>query len=120
MNNMHKKYKYLNYVPAPVHLESNMYDLVDDKEFCTPDGRTPLLISTQHGIFPTGFKGKKDYDQLKGLENQNVAFIGRGVYSENEYEHITEFFTNQDTLKKIRNKDITIILGSWGNGVINK
>jgi hypothetical protein len=115
MNNMRKKYKYLNYVPAPVHLESNMYDLVDDKEFCTPDGRTPLLISTQHGIFPTGFKGKKDYDQLKGLENQNVAFIGRGIYSDNEYEHITEFFTNQETLKQFRNKDINIILGQWSN-----
>tara|TARA_R110000787_G_scaffold24203_1_gene68856 strand:+ start:177 stop:818 length:642 start_codon:yes stop_codon:yes gene_type:complete len=108
------RYKYLNYVPAPVHLEPNMYDLVDDDEFCIPDGRTPLLIVVQYGIFPNGcYKGKKDYSQLMGLENQNVGFIGRGYLSKRERKEIIEYLLDPDTLKQIRNKDITINLSLW-------
>ena len=101
-----KKYKYLNYVPAPVYLEPNMFDLVDDKEFCNPDGRTPLLITVQYGIFPTGGVRGKDYSQLKGLENQNVGFIGRVLYSDREHKHIIELLLDPDTLRQIRNKEL--------------
>jgi hypothetical protein len=102
-----KKFKYLNYVPAPVYLEPNMYDLVDDKEFCRPDGRTPLLITIQYGIFPAaGFKGKKDYSQLEGLENQTVGFICRGYLSKRECKDIIELPLDPDTLRQIRNKEL--------------
>ena len=102
-----KKFKYLNYVPAPVYLEPNMYDLVDDKEFCNPDGRTPLLITIQYGIFPSGcYNGNKDYSQLKGLENQTVGFISRGYLSNREGKDIIELLLDPDTLRQIRNKEL--------------
>ena len=106
-----KKFKYLNYVPTPVYLEANMYDLVDDKEFCTPDGRTPLLIANQYGIFPNGcYNGNKDYSQLKGLENQNVGFIRRGYLSNREGKDVIELLLDLDTLRRIRNKTL---LTNW-------
>ena len=86
---MSKKYKYLNYVPRPINLKSNNYDLVDDDEFCCVDDRIPLLIVTQFGIFPSvAYKGKRDYSQLKGLEYQTVGFIRRVYLSSREYEGI--------------------------------
>ncbi|TYA55716.1 hypothetical protein [Formosa maritima] len=109
-----KKYKYLTHLPTPVYLEPHTYDLVDDKEFCIPDGRIPLLIATQYGIFPSNnYNEKKDYSQLQGLENQTVGFIGRAYLSSRECENIIEFFLNPDTLSKIRNKAITINLSLW-------
>ena len=109
-----KKYKYLNYVPAPIHLKLNKYDLVDDEEFCTPNGRTPLLMVNQHGIFPRGnYLGKKDYYELEGLENQNIAFIARGYLSNREHRHIIELFLDKAILMKIRNKEITINWHLW-------
>ena len=56
---MDKKYKYLNYVPTPVKLDSSCYDLVNDEEFIASDDRIPLLMVTQFGIFPgDNYKGK--------------------------------------------------------------
>jgi len=104
-----KKYKYLNYVPAPVHLKSNNYDLVDDDEFCCVDDRIPLLIVTQFGIFPTGsYKGKRDYSQLKGLEYQTVGFIKRAYLSDREYGGIIEMLLDLKTIERIRKKDLKI------------
>ena len=105
------------YVPRPISLDPCIYDLVDNEEFCKPDGRTPLLIVTQFCIFPTkdSYPGKsKDYTQLEGLENQNVAFIGRGYLSLREYGPIIEFFLDSDTLKKISSKVIKITLSDMG------
>lgn len=113
-----KKYKYLNYVPVPVSLNPKKYDLVNDEEFCIPDGRTPLLMVTQHGIFPKGnYMGRKDYSQLDGLENQNVAFFARGYLSNREYFDIIELFIHQGLLEQVRNTDITLNWGFW-NGKI--
>lgn len=94
-----KKYKYLNYIPPPVGLERHRYDLVDDEAFCTPDGRMPLLMATQFGIFPNGiYKGKKNYGQLEGLENQTVGFIGRAYLSDRECKTIMAFDLTPNTL----------------------
>lgn len=118
LNTKTKKYKYLNYVPAPVYLEPHMYDFVNDKDFCTPDGRTPLLIAIQYGIFPAGnYEGKKDYSQLKGLENQKVGFIGRGYLSDRERKEIIEILIDKDTLNKIRNNVFNINLSLWKNKI---
>lgn len=109
-----KKYKYLNYLPKPVNLESYMYDLVNDTDFCNPDIRTPLLIVTQFGIFPKGnYNGKKDYGQLNGLENQSVGFIRRAYLSDREGKDIVEFLLDDETLNLIRNKDIEINFSLW-------
>ena len=114
MMGYHKKYKYLNYVPAPVNLKPNKYDLVNDEVFCIPDGRTPLLMVTQHGIFPNGnYTGRKDYSQLEGLVNQNVAFLARGYLSNREYSNILELFIDQGTLEQIRNTDLLFNWNLW-------
>jgi hypothetical protein len=114
LNTEVKKYKYLNYVPAPVYLKPHMYDLVNDEEFCTPDGRTPLLMVIQYGIFPIGhYEGTKDYSRLEGLENQKVGFIGRGYLSNRERKNIIEIFLDKDTIKQIRSKAIEINLNLW-------
>lgn len=112
---MRKKYKYLNYVPAPVNLKSNIYDLVNDEAFCRPDGRIPLLIVTQFGIFPSKgtYKGKKDYSQLRGLKNQTVGLIRRGYLSNREYDGIIELLLDSKSLKKIRNKVLIIDFALW-------
>jgi hypothetical protein len=114
-----KKYKYLNYVPAPVNLDYNFYDLVDDDEFMKLDGRIPLLIVTQYGIFPSdgiySDKNHRGYRQLIGLENQTVGFIGRGYLSNREREGIFELYLDTDTVNKIRSKEIFIDLHLWNN-----
>ncbi len=111
---MIKKYKYLNYVPRPINLKSNNYDLVDDDEFCCVDNRIPLLIVTQFGIFPSvAYRGKRDYSQLKGLEYQTVGFIRRVYLSSREYEGIIELQLDLNTLKLIRNKDLKIDFALW-------
>jgi hypothetical protein len=112
-----KKYKYLNYVPAPVNLDQNLYDLVDDDEFLNHDKRIPLLIVTQYGIFPadTTFSDRKfrGYNQLMGLENQIIGFIGRGYLSNREREGIFELYLDTDTLNKIRSNVLSIDLSLW-------
>jgi hypothetical protein len=110
-----KKYKYLNYVPAPVNLKSNIYDLVNDEAFCRPDGRIPLLIVTQFGIFPSkgSYKGKRDYSQLKGLEYQTVGFIRRAYLSDREYDGIIEMLLDLKTIERIRKKVLKIDFSLW-------
>lgn len=113
-----KKYKYLNYVPAPVNLEPIMYDLVNDEDFCTPDGRIPILMVIQYGIFPNGnYEGKKDYSQLEGLENQNVGFIRRAYLSNREYDGIIECLLDKKTLKQFRNKLIPLDWNLWNKKI---
>jgi hypothetical protein len=114
---LYKKYKCLNIVPKPVNLETNMYDLVDENEFRIPDGRTPLLIVTQFGIFPKKgiYQGKpeNDYSKLEGLENQNVGFIGKGYLSHRERRGIIELFLDTTILNLIRSNIISIDLSLW-------
>lgn len=107
-----KSYKYLNYVPKPIHLDPTDYDLVDDEEFCIPDGRVPLLNLTQFGIFPhpTAF-GKKDYRRLEGLEGQRVGFLGRGYLSNRERRMVMEVVLNENTLELIRKMPFNIASG---------
>jgi hypothetical protein len=110
-----KKYKYLNYIPPPVKLEPRFYDLVNDEEFCRPDGRIPLLMLTQHGVFPGKgcYPGKKGYYYLEGLDHKRVGFIRRGFLSDREYGDIIEYYLDLNTLKLIRNGGLTINSILW-------
>jgi len=112
---MRSRYKYLNYVPKPINLEPSTYKLVNDEAFCTPDGRIPLLMVTQFGIFPSKgtYKEGKDYSKLEGLENQIVGFIRRGYLSNREYYGIIEILINSNIMEKIINNDITIDFKLW-------
>jgi len=45
-----KRFKYLKYIPKPIHLDESTYDLVDDDEFFKRDYRMPLVMVTQYGF----------------------------------------------------------------------
>jgi hypothetical protein len=47
---MVSRYKYLNDGPKPVNLQIDMYDLVEDIEFCQLDQRIPLILAAQYGV----------------------------------------------------------------------
>ena len=112
---MNKKYKYLNYAPTPVKLDSSCYDLVDDEEFIESDDRIPLLMVTQFGIYPSGDKKGNDncYLDLIALYNRTIGFIGRGHYSSRERDGVIEILLDSNTINRIRNKDLQIDLGLW-------
>jgi hypothetical protein len=108
-------FKYLNYIPKPINLRPDQYDLVDDEEFSSPDDRIPLFMVTQGGIFPFHytFKGKRNYSQLVGFENQFVAFVGRPYLSNRENPRIIAFHLDETTLNNIRNKTMILNLKMW-------
>jgi hypothetical protein len=111
-----RKYKYLDYVPKPVRLEGGICDFVGDDEFCHPDGRTPLLMVTQYGIFPGKgmYQGKSpvDYPTLEDLENRLVAFVGRGYLSDRELDYLVEVFIDAEMLSSIRDGRVTVNLNN--------
>lgn len=109
-----KRYKYLNYVPPPLRISSKEYDLVDDAEFLARDGRIPLLIATQFGIFPLGSVfNKYPYDELLGLEEQTIGLIGKGYGSLRERPGIFEFYLDDFLYKLIRNQELFLDLRLW-------
>ena len=102
------KYKYLSYIGPPKKLDPNFYDLVDDEEFCKSDGRIPLLLVTQHGIFPG------NYLKLEGLENQEcIGFLVRGYLSQREHNGVLRLFINSGMINRIRNYEISIHSSVW-------
>lgn len=104
-------YKCLNYIPAPVDLDPGSIILVDDKEFCKPNYRTPLLMVAEDGVFSAlDYGGKKDYRHLVGLENQRVGFFCRGYSSK---EDIVELFLDTSIVLKIRSGAISIDTSLW-------
>ncbi len=117
MSPVDKKYKYLNYLPKPIHLPPEEYDLVDDYEFCQKDHRIPLLIATQFGIFPTnktyGKKPVLNYAKLEGLENRRVGFIGRAYATSRERKGIFEIYIDEKLLNKLQTGKIKIDLSLW-------
>ena len=89
-----------------------MYDLVDDKTFATPDGRIPLIMIIQCGVFPRPGAYKEhsmwDYTDLGLFENQVVAFLGRGYMTYNEKDEIQEFYLDFKTRQLILNKALQL------------
>lgn len=107
------RYKYLKFCWQPNGIPSSMVDFVDDRKFIKPDGRIPLLI-TENGQFglPESISCQQlsNFRDLSLLENQVVGFIG-GRQHDNIDEHfkVTEFFLDQQTLKKIMDKGYEIL-----------
>lgn len=112
---MQKKYKYLSYIPAPVDLKADNYDLVHDQEFLRPDGRIPLLMVTQFGVFPAEntYEGKMGYTQLKIFKNQTVGLIRRAYLSNREYSGIIELALDAKTLERIEHNHLKIDFSLW-------
>jgi hypothetical protein len=114
MNKVSKKYKYLEYVPAPIHLKKSEYDLVDDPEFLERDDRIPLLICTQFGIFPAGSLFEKHpYERLEGLEGQRIGLLGRGYASHRERKGIFELYLDDFIMERIKNEELILDLRLW-------
>ncbi len=93
----YRKFKYLYYLPGPVHLKPLAYDLVADETFCSADDRLPLLIRTQFGIFPTSgsYPGQctRNYRALEGMASQHIGLIRRAYLSNREDSFIYVFPT---------------------------
>lgn len=100
------RYKYLNYIPKPIRIPASMYDLVNDDAFCIPDGRIPLLMMTQFGIFPSPGTypghGKYDYPSLMMFRHQVVAIVRRGYISDRERNWIEEHYLDDYLIEKIK------------------
>ncbi|MBZ9626658.1 hypothetical protein LB450_00955 [Psychroflexus sp. CAK1W] len=112
-----KKFKYLDYIPKPMHLENGSIDFVNDEEFVQKDERIPLLMLTQHGIFPGkknyGVKPIYDYRLLDGLEDRLVGFVGRGYLSNRERKGIIFKHTGPELMKQITADAKSIDLDWW-------
>lgn len=112
-----KKFKYLDYIPKPVNLEKDSIDFVNDDEFIQKDERIPLLMLTQHGIFPAKmiYQGKPRYDYrlLEGLKDRLVGFVGRGYLSSRERKGIIFKHTGPEFIKQITEDGKSINLGWW-------
>jgi len=107
INNIQSKaFKYLKYLPKPISLVPTIYDLVDEDEFCEIDTRIPLLIVTQHGIFPG--KGQyhdkptKDFRKLEGLKHQIVGLIGRPYISNQELKGLIFVTVDNDLINHLK------------------
>lgn len=112
-----KRFKYLDYIPKPVHLENGSIDFVTDEEFIQKDERIPLVMLTQHGIFPAKlmYQGKPRYDYrlLEGLEDRLVGFVGRGYLSGRERKGILFKHTGPELMKQVTADATSIHLGWW-------
>ncbi|MFM9008506.1 MAG: hypothetical protein ACKORE_07995 [Bacteroidota bacterium] len=109
-----KRYKFLEYIPRPVHLESMLYDLVDDENFCKLDERIPLLLITGYGVFPAiGKNNHKNYAHLHGLENRWVGFLGRSYLTNREKYTILLAETNRTLLEQVRSGTKALNLALW-------
>ena len=98
-----KRFKYLKYIPKPIHLDESRYDLVDDDEFFKRDNRMPLIMFTQFGVFPTkghySDKPKKDIIILEGLENQYIAFFRRTYLTNNEENGLVILYADEELVE---------------------
>ncbi|MCE2847496.1 MAG: hypothetical protein LW707_10810 [Sphingobacteriales bacterium] len=109
-----KRYKYLDYIPKPIHLDPMIYDLVGDKEFCQRDGRIPLLLITEYGVFPAiGKNNHKNYAQLHGLENRWVGYLGRIYLTNREKYTILLAETNRALLEQVWSGTQDLNLTLW-------
>lgn len=107
INNIQSKaFKYLKYLPKPIHLDPKIYDLVDEDEFCEIDIRIPILIVAQHGIFPGKSqyhdKPAKDFRKLEGLKRQIVGLIGRPYVSNRERKGLIFVTVDNDLINHLK------------------
>lgn len=111
------KFKYLDYIPKPVHVEADRIDFVNDDEFIQKDGRIPLVMLTQHGIFPSkqnyGSKPEYNYRLLEGLEDRLVGFVGIAYLTGNEKKGIIFKYTGPELVKQIAKNEKSINLSWW-------
>ena len=116
-NKTNRRFKYLEYIPKPEYIEENTVDFVNDEEFIQKDERIPLVMLTQHGIFPAKLNyGKKpiyNYRLLEGLENRLVGFVGKAYLSGSEKKGIIFRTTNSEFIKQITQDEKSINLSLW-------
>lgn len=119
---MNKRYKWLEYLPfKPKQFDRSNWDLVNDRAFQIKDGRIPVLVATQYGIFPNKgmfntLDGKKnpDYWNLEGLEGQRVGFVGISYLRLlSERPSICEIDLDASFMQRFRAEELFIDLRLW-------
>lgn len=99
------RYKFLKYCQQPNSIPPSIFDLVDARTFIKPDGRIPLVMLTEYGLYPAPScflrQEKLSYSNLSLLMHQVVGFIGRQYYSSCELIGIIEFFLDDASCNQI-------------------
>ena len=121
---MNKRYKWLEYLLfKPMQFDRSNWDLVNDRAFQMKDGRIPVLVATQFGIFPSKdmfntLDGKKnpDYWNLEGLAGQRVGFVGISYLRLlSERPGICEIDLDTSFMQRFRAEELFIDLRLWYN-----
>lgn len=111
------RYKYLDYLPKPKSLPSNLVDFVDDLDFQWEDGRIPMFMVTQFGIFPAPDvypdKSKRNYRCLEGFEGKSIALFGKAYLSGSECNGIIHCEVNRELYSELQVMPAAINLSWW-------
>ncbi|MGO2103509.1 MAG: S-adenosylmethionine synthetase N-terminal domain-containing protein [Psychroflexus halocasei] len=113
------KYKYLDFIPKPSHLDKSCYDLVGEDEFFQVDGRIPVVLITQHGVFPPkasyGDKPKRDMTCLEGLKDQIIALTGMVYLSGYEYKGLMTAYVDDELINSLKENNKSLNTSLWKN-----
>ena len=100
------KYKYLYFLPRISHIHLNCIDQVSEDEFYTPDYRIPLVLVTQHGIFPSkgDYEGKctKSLETLEDLKYQIIGLTGMVYLSGKEFKGILPIYVDDELVSHLK------------------
>jgi hypothetical protein len=115
------KYKYLDFIPRPKFLDSRTFDLVDEDTFLEEDGRTPLILITQHGVFPRqgvyGNKPKHNLIDLEVFKHKTIGLLGMVYMSGGEYNGIIPCFVDDALIENLRQKPNYLNTGLWQKNI---
>lgn len=111
------KYKYLDFIPRPSHMDRRCCDLVGEDEFFKVDGRIPMVLITQHGIFPP--KGcydgrpKRNMAYLEDLKDQIIALTGMVYLSGYEYKGLMTTYVDDELIESLKENKKTLSTALW-------
>ena len=99
-------YKYLDFIPCPKFLDTQTYDLVDEERSLKEDGRIPIVLVTQFGVFPQlgtyVEKPKHDFKDFEVFRHKTVGLVGMVYLSGREYQGIIPCYVDDMLIKKIK------------------
>lgn len=100
------KYKYLYFSPKLIHIHPKCIDQVSEDEFYTADYRIPLVLVTQHGIFPSkgNYEGKctKPLETLEDLKYQTIGLTGMVYLTGKEFKGILPIYVDDELVSHLK------------------
>lgn len=108
-NKIHSaKYKYLDFIPCPKFIDSRTFDLVDEETYLKEDGRMPLVLVTQFGVFPGqcvyGDKPEQNLVNLEVFKYKTIGLIGMIYMSGSEYRGIIPYYVDEKIIENLKDK----------------